>query len=64
MSGAILEDFLLPPDKSILHRLLIIGSLSEATIDARLQSAELPDDVEATINCLQSLGVTIDPVIV
>lgn len=60
MAGNILEGFTLPPDKSILHRLLIIGSLTEATIDVPLQSAELPLDIEATISCLQSLGVRID----
>lgn len=60
MSGDILEGFTLPPDKSILHRLLIIGSLTNATIDISLPSAELPDDVAATIECLTELGVRID----
>ncbi len=59
MTGDI-QGFTLPPDKSILHRLLVIGSLTEATIDVPLQSADLPLDIEATIGCLQSLGVRID----
>lgn len=50
---------MLPPDKSILHRLLIIGSLTDAVISATY-SGELPDDVNSTIRCLTLLGVRID----
>jgi 3-phosphoshikimate 1-carboxyvinyltransferase len=60
MSRVILEGFVLPPDKSILHRLLIIGSLSKAEIVVPSHSQVLPEDIEATIECLQALGVTID----
>jgi 3-phosphoshikimate 1-carboxyvinyltransferase len=53
--------FQLPPDKSILHRLLIVGSLSHSQITIPIQSqADLGEDVIATILALESLGVPID----
>lgn len=60
MGSGIHEGLILPPDKSILHRLLIIGSLSTATIDIKLPSTELAEDISATIECLTDLGVLIE----
>ncbi|MEI8133650.1 MAG: 3-phosphoshikimate 1-carboxyvinyltransferase [bacterium] len=51
----------LPPDKSIFHRLLIIGSLTESKITIPISSIEeIPSDVYATILALESLGVPIE----
>jgi len=51
----------LPPDKSIFHRLLIIGSMSESKITIPISSIEeIPSDVFATILALESLGVPIE----
>ncbi len=51
----------LPPDKSIFHRLLIIGSLTKSNIRIPISSIEdIPVDVYATILALQSLGVPIE----
>jgi 3-phosphoshikimate 1-carboxyvinyltransferase len=51
----------IPPDKSIFHRLLIIGSLTESRISIAIPSIEeIPADVFATILALESLGVQID----
>jgi 3-phosphoshikimate 1-carboxyvinyltransferase len=51
----------LPPDKSIFHRFLIIGSMTESLIRIPIPSIEeIPVDVYATILALQSLGVPIE----
>ncbi|MEP7233756.1 MAG: hypothetical protein ABI778_00540, partial [Ignavibacteriota bacterium] len=51
----------LPPDKSIFHRLLIIGSLTSSKITIPIPSIEeIPVDIYATILGLQSLGVPIE----
>ena len=50
-----------PPDKSIFHRLLIIGSLTGATIRVPISAIEdLPVDIISTILAMQSLGVPIE----
>ena len=50
-----------PPDKSIFHRLLIIGSLTSSTIRIPISAIEdLPTDIISTILALQSLGVPIE----
>lgn len=55
------KDILLPPDKSILHRLLIIGSLTSSRITiSNISSDMLPEDIHSTIRVLQQLGVQID----
>jgi 3-phosphoshikimate 1-carboxyvinyltransferase len=47
-----------PPDKSIFHRLLIIGSLTRSTIRIPISAIEdLPVDIISTILAMQSLGV-------
>jgi 3-phosphoshikimate 1-carboxyvinyltransferase len=51
----------MPPDKSILHRLLIIGSLTRSLIIIPLPPMEsIAHDVLATVLALQSLGVSIE----
>ncbi|MFI5264292.1 MAG: 3-phosphoshikimate 1-carboxyvinyltransferase [Candidatus Kapaibacterium sp.] len=51
----------LPPDKSIFHRLLIVGSLTKSKITIPIPSiVEVPADVVATILALESLGVPIE----
>lgn len=51
----------MPPDKSILHRLLILGSLTTSHFKIPIASKEtISDDVIATILALESLGVPID----
>lgn len=55
------KDILLPPDKSILHRLLIIGSLTSSRITiSNISSEMIPEDIHSTIRVLQQLGVQID----
>ncbi len=50
-----------PPDKSIFHRLLIIGSLTRSTIRIPISAIEdLPVDIISTILAMQSLGVPIE----
>ncbi len=51
----------LPPDKSILHRVLIIGSLTSSRISITNISIEMiPEDVDSTIRVLRQLGVQIE----
>jgi 3-phosphoshikimate 1-carboxyvinyltransferase len=51
----------LPPDKSILHRLLIIGSLTETQFTIPIPSlSAISHDVFATVLALESLGVPIE----
>src|SRR5438552_17148567 len=51
----------LPPDKSIFHRILIIGALTKSRITIPISSIEeIPSDVYATILALEALGVDID----
>lgn len=53
--------FRMPPDKSILHRLLFIGSLTASAIHVPISSpGSLSDDVIATVLALESLGVPVD----
>jgi 3-phosphoshikimate 1-carboxyvinyltransferase len=61
LSSIVPARFQLPADKSILHRLLIIGSLSHSQITIPIKSqSDLGEDVIATILALESLGVPID----
>jgi 3-phosphoshikimate 1-carboxyvinyltransferase len=53
--------FTVGPDKSILHRILILGSLTRSLIRIPIRSIEsLSHDVLATILALESLGVPIE----
>ncbi len=53
--------FRMPPDKSILHRLLIIGSITTSAFHIPIASSStISDDVIATILALESLGVPIE----
>jgi 3-phosphoshikimate 1-carboxyvinyltransferase len=55
------KDILLPPDKSILHRVLIIGSLTSSRITIiNITSDMIPEDIHSTIRVLRQLGVQID----
>jgi 3-phosphoshikimate 1-carboxyvinyltransferase len=51
----------LPPDKSIFHRILIIGALTHSKITIPITAIEdIATDVYATILALESLGVEIE----
>jgi 3-phosphoshikimate 1-carboxyvinyltransferase len=53
--------FRMPPDKSILHRLLFIGSLTTSRFHIPISSpSAISDDVIATVLALESLGVPVD----
>ena len=55
------KDILLPPDKSILHRVLIIGSLTSSQISiGNISSDMIPEDVHSSIRVLHQLGVQIE----
>ncbi len=49
----------LPLDKSIFHRILIIGSLTESKITIPIHTP-IAEDVQSTINALGQLGVKIE----
>lgn len=55
-----MKDIPLPPDKSILHRILIIGSLTKSKITIPVREEEIAEDIHSTINALRQLGVTIE----
>ncbi len=44
-----------PPSKSIAHRALICGALSEGSV---IENIELSDDIKATVNALLKMGAT------
>lgn len=51
----------LPPDKSILHRVLLIGSMTNASITIPIEDQHwMSHDVVATILALESLGVPVE----
>ncbi|HWF44795.1 MAG TPA: 3-phosphoshikimate 1-carboxyvinyltransferase [Candidatus Kapabacteria bacterium] len=53
--------FLLPPDKSILHRVLFIGSITRSAFRIPIPSeAAISHDIVATVLSLESLGVPIE----
>lgn len=55
------KDILLPPDKSILHRVLIIGSLTSSRITIHnIFSDMIPEDIHSTVRVLRQLGVQIE----
>ncbi len=45
-----------PPSKSMAHRALICGAFSQQSV---IRSLAFSKDIEATIGCLQALGVTV-----
>ena len=45
-----------PPSKSMAHRALICGALSEKSI---IQNVDFSKDITATIDCLKALGATV-----
>ncbi|HEX5315758.1 MAG TPA: 3-phosphoshikimate 1-carboxyvinyltransferase [Candidatus Kapabacteria bacterium] len=53
--------FSMPPDKSILHRLLFLGSLTTSAFRIPIESPRtISHDIIATILALESLGVPVD----
>ncbi len=53
--------FEMPPDKSILHRILIIGSLTKSAITIPITSPNaISHDVIATMLAMESLGVPVE----
>ena len=48
------------PAKAAAHRALIAAALSGATVDVRIGSMELSQDISATMRCLEQLGAKID----
>ncbi len=48
-----------PPSKSMAHRALICGAFSDRSV---IRSLAFSKDIEATIGCLQALGVTVQQV--
>ena len=54
-------EIILPPDKSILHRILFIGSLTQSAITIPIPGVEaISQDVIATVLALESLGVPVE----
>lgn len=47
-----------PPSKSMAHRFLICAALSEN--ESKIENIEFSEDISATVNCLKSLGATIE----
>ena len=47
------------PAKAAAHRALIAAALSGETVDIRIGSVELSQDISATIRCLEQLGASI-----
>ena len=45
-----------PPSKSLAHRALIFGALSEKSV---IKNVAFSKDIEATLNCLKSLGAKV-----
>ena len=56
--AAITGEIKIPPDKSITHRAIILGSLSDGivTVDNYLAAA----DCLSTVACMEKLGVKIE----
>lgn len=56
-----LETFTLPPDKSLLHRVLFLGSLTHSAFRIPIPSpAEISHDVVASVLALESIGVPVE----
>ena len=49
-------EFTAPPSKSLAHRALIFGALSEKSV---IKNVAFSKDIEATLNCLKSLGASV-----
>src|SRR5581483_5987858 len=54
-------EFAMPPDKSMLHRILFLGSLTQSHIRIPIHSIEsISHDAVATVLALESLGVPVE----
>lgn len=58
VSGPLTADLSVPGDKSISHRLLILGALAEGTTE--ITGLSDSHDVISTLHCLKQLGVDIE----
>jgi 3-phosphoshikimate 1-carboxyvinyltransferase len=59
--SAALETFTLPPDKSLLHRVLFLGSMTHSAFRIPIPSpAEISHDVVASVLALESIGVPVE----
>ena len=56
--GKLHGNIIVPPSKSIAHRVLICAALSNS--NTQILCTETNQDIEATIRCLKSLGARID----
>lgn len=57
----VIEPLVMPPDKSVLHRLLIIGSLTNTAFTIPIEDPHLMShDVIATVLSLESVGVPVE----
>ncbi len=56
-AGGLTGELMLPGDKSISHRGLLLGSLAEGK--SRLENLAPGEDVRSTVNCLKNLGIPI-----
>lgn len=55
------SEFTLPPDKSLLHRVLFIGSMTQSAFRIPIPSPQaISHDVVATVLALESLGVPVE----
>ena len=45
-----------PPSKSMSHRLLMAGALSQGSV---IEGLDFSDDVEATLSCIKGLGAAV-----
>ena len=48
-----------PPSKSMAHRLILAASLTKKEI-SRVDNVEFSEDIQATLNCVKTLGAEID----
>jgi 3-phosphoshikimate 1-carboxyvinyltransferase len=60
-SETVISEFVLPPDKSLLHRILFIGSLTHSAFRIPIPSPEeISHDVIASVLALESIGVPVE----
>ena len=48
---------LAPPSKSMAHRLLLCGAMTEKSV---IKNIELSEDILATLDCLRALGAFVE----
>ena len=50
-------EMLAPPSKSLAHRYLICGALSE---ESKIENIDFSEDIKATLGCLEALGAKVE----